>query len=242
MNSTQLSLSRSMGWMFKSPNWMTNIFWMVICALLGTVVIGSLVAMGYQIEIIQKRSRGREDALPDFQAERFMDYLVRGAWPFLINMVFGFAISMVMMVFFVVFTLIGSLLSNGEPSPLVGVFMFMGMLIILPVAIFMSFIMGPLCLRAGLANNLSEGFKIQWAIDVAKLMWPQMLLAMVFCFVIVLLAEIVGLLMCFIGIFLTISWAQLAFADLGAQLYDIYLERGGQPVPMMGEAMDAQIL
>ncbi len=163
--------------------------------------------MGYQIEIIQKRSRGREDALPDFQAERFMDYLVRGAWPFLINMVFGFAITMVMMVFFVVFTLIGSILSNGEPSPLVGVFMFLGMLILVPVAIFMSFVMGPLCLRAGLANNLSEGFKIQWAIDVAKLMWPQMLLAMVFSIVIVLLAEIVGLLMCFVGIFLTISWA-----------------------------------
>ncbi len=81
MTAPGLDMGRAMTWMFKSPNWIVNLFWMFLCGLLGTVIIGSLVAFGYQFEIIQRRSYGRTDEVPDFDSGRFADYLIRGRGP-----------------------------------------------------------------------------------------------------------------------------------------------------------------
>ncbi len=45
--------------------------------------------------------------------------------------------------------------------------------------------------------------------------------------------SMVGFLFCVVGIFVTSAWLQLVAADLGAQLYDVYLWKGGKPVPIL---------
>ncbi len=56
-----LNLGRSMKWMFASQNWVGNLVWVFLCSMLGVVFIGSFVLLGYQMDIVQRRSRGGEN-------------------------------------------------------------------------------------------------------------------------------------------------------------------------------------
>ena len=242
--STRLDLNRAMRWMFASPQWLTNVFWVFLCTLLGTVVIGNIVLLGYQVEIVDRRSGGRQDQLPDFDANRFMDYLLRGIWPFLINLIGSALLGVVFAAFFFAWMLVFGILSGGEdPGPLLAISMITPMVLMAFLFGAIAFSMlAPLCLRAGLANDLSEGLKINWAIDVVKMMWPTMLLMLVYMIIVGLLAYLVGVLMCFVGVFFTMSWVQLVTADLAAQAYDIYLSKGGEPIRTPTQAMQAEVL
>ncbi len=133
--------------------------------------------------------------------------------------------------------------SDGkEPPPIAIALLFGGLGIWMILTIGIMFFVSPLIFRAGFANDLSEGFRFGWALDVAKKMWPTMIVALLMVIAMALVANIVGMLLCFIGLFFTAGWLQLAMADLAAQLYDIYLSKGGDPIPQRNMAMDAQVL
>ncbi len=72
-------------------------------------------------------------------------------------------------------------------------------------------------------------------------MWPHALLCIFYSMLCAFLSYF-GLLACFVGIFFTAAWLQLVIPDLGAQLYDIYLYKGGEPIPMHGEGTPGEVL
>ena len=73
-------------------------------------------------------------------------------------------------------------------------------------------------------------------------MWPTLILTLIITIALALLAEVVGILLCFVGLFFTMSWLQFVLADLATQLYDIFLSKGGEPVPFPDDIVDAQII
>ena len=81
---------------FQSPNWIMNLIWMFVCQIAGIIVIGSLVALGYQAEVAEARSGGRSENWPDFNPDRFVDYLMRGLWPFLWSLIWGIPLVIVL--------------------------------------------------------------------------------------------------------------------------------------------------
>lgn len=215
---------------FKSPNWIMNVVWTFLCFLLSSVVIGGIILMGYQIDVIEKRSRGRSEYWPDFDINRFSDYLLRGLWPWLISVIGG---TVVMVPIYLV-GIIGIVIFSaifGQESPLAAVaVLVIAFLMMFAILFAFAFLIGPCMLRAGLANDLAEGFKIGWAIEFGKKVWLQGLLAMILAVITVLVAEVVGILLCFVGIMVTLPLAQLMVTDFGVQIYDIFLNRGGEPV------------
>lgn len=231
----ELNLGRAMKWMFASPNWTANLLWVFLCSLLGVLMIGQFVLVGYQMEIIQRRSRGGENAVVDFDPNRFTDYLVRGFLPAAIYFVIAMLISAVTSVFMFGWVLLFQAFVVAHPKdfmavvmlgPVVGAAVVQGA-VLLCVAL-------PLAIRTGLANDISEGLKWRWAIETSSRMWPHFLL----CFLYVMLCSLlssVGILFCIVGIFATAAWLQLVIADFGAQLYDVYLWKGGEPVAMVEE-------
>ncbi len=237
-----LNLGRSMGWMFASQNWLANLFWACLCALLGMVLIGNFVLLGYQMEIIQRRSRGGQNSIVDFDSSKFGDYLVRGILPAVVYFVIGLAVSSVTTVLMFVWMGLFTALVGKNPQDGMALLMLLPLIgvVLLQIAVIFGVAL-PLAMRTGLANDISEGFKLNWALQTAKMMWPHMLLCLLYIFLCSLLS-MVGILFCFIGLFITTAWLQLVAADLAAQLYDIYLWKGGQPVPMDGEAVQAEII
>jgi hypothetical protein len=229
-----IDMGRAIRAPFKSPNWMMNAVWVLICLILSMFIVGAIVLFGYQMEVIERRGRGRSGTWPDFDPNRFGEYLSRGLWPWLVNIILAMGILIPLwIVMGLSMAIIGAVLgAPGEGSGLSGV------LVVLLFGVFVAvvfvcviFVIGPCTLRAGLAADFGEGFNFKWAIDFGKRVWGQMILAGLVAMLIGAVAELVGALACFVGLLATIPLAQLMITDLGVQLYDIYLTRGGQPVP-----------
>ncbi len=229
-----IDFGRAISAPFKSPNWVMNTVWVAICLLLSVVIVGGIVLFGYQMDVIDRRSRGRSDGWPDFDPNRFGEYLSRGLWPWLVNIILGMGMIIPMwIVLGIGMAVIGAVFGDpdgGSPLAAVMVFAVLG-LFMLAVFAAVMFIVGPCTLRAGLANDFGQGFVFKWAIDFGKRTWGQMILALLATFVIAFIAEVTGVLLCFVGLLVTFPIAQMMVTDFGTQLYDIYLTRGGEPVP-----------
>lgn len=233
---TKLDLARAATWMFKSPNWMNNILCLFVCGILSSIVIGSLAAIGYQIEIIQRRALGRDRDYPDFEPNRAMDYLIRGVWPFLVYLIAALVLTLAVVV-------VGALVvavcvlpfaqgPGDPPATVIALMLFLLACLGLATMAATVFVVGPMTLRAGLANKFEEGFRFDWVKDFFRRMWKTMLLAFVYMFCMAIIAEVLGLALCIVGLYFTLAWFQLFAADLSAQLYDIYLNRGGESIPL----------
>ncbi len=237
-----LDMGRAIKWMFKSPNWVNNLMWSVLCVLLGSLVVGHLAMIGYQLEVIQRRSRGRQDDPVDFDPNRFVDYLVRGLVPAAVYLIVAFIFSFLLAILLLVWSGLFAAVMGPHPRDGVALLMLIPIIaLILVHAVGVLCIAVPLALRAGLTGDFGQGFNFRWALNTASFMWPTMLLAMLYLFV-CSFANLIGLLFCFVGVLVTTAWMQLVMADLGAQLVDIYLAKGGEPVPMQGEALQAEII
>jgi hypothetical protein len=90
----------------------------------------------------------------------------------------------------------------------------------------------PLALRGGLSQELSRMFRLKWAVDFGKKMWLEMLLTNLWMFVGFCVLLPLGLLMFVWGVLPMTVWLTVAGAHLSAQVYAIYLRRGGEPVPL----------
>ena len=69
---------------FVSPQWLSNLGYSILCMLVP--VVGPIVLVGYHFELIEAMLRDGEENYPDFDTNRLMPYLTRGAWPFIIRM------------------------------------------------------------------------------------------------------------------------------------------------------------
>src|SRR5687768_8230334 len=68
----------------KKPGGTTNVLYGSLLLLIPT--IGQIVLLGYQAEVAEDLERDPEiEAYPDLELNRFIPYLTRGVWPFLMQ-------------------------------------------------------------------------------------------------------------------------------------------------------------
>lgn len=232
----QLDYMGMYNYIFENPNWVTNVLWGSLCILAASVIpiLPQMVLSGYQWEIIETLHRRNRRGYPDFDTNRLGDYLGRGLWPMLVGLVAGFVVVMVLMVAMGVMMFITAIASkNGGGA--VGVIMMLVMFACYLAALLaMNFVLVPMTIRAGLSQDFAQGFNIGWAIDFVKRTWVEMLLGSLFLMFSGMLLVMCGLLVFCVGMYPAAVIVMLAYAHFFWQLYEIYLQRGGEPVPLKG--------
>jgi hypothetical protein len=219
---------------FDGPHWKSNLLWVTLCHLIP--MVGPLVFLGYFYEVIELNSKQPGIPNPQFTFQRFTDYLVRGVWPFVIQLILQFIIQLPLMAVYFAFVipLMFVMKSLGPPTgPLIfglgiGVFM----LIVMCFAMCLGLLLMPILLRAGLSQDFVQAFKFRWIIDFNRRVGFDVFLVMLFMICTAVPLVYLGELMCIVGIFPAITITQLAGANLTWQLYNLYLARGGEPVPL----------
>lgn len=75
----RLQYGEMFGFAFTNPNWPTNVLWGTGCLLIAYIIplLPQLLLSGYLWEVIEKRHRRETDSYPDFDINRFTDYLMR---------------------------------------------------------------------------------------------------------------------------------------------------------------------
>jgi hypothetical protein len=242
----KIEYMRMYNYIFEHPNWMMTVLLGALCMLIP--VVGPLVMLGYQYEVVISLMTTQGLRYPEFDFNRFADYLMRGVWPFLVQLVASLVLAPVYLIlFFVPFmTLMAIVAAAGERnSPLVfAVGLPLLLMVVIPLSILPAIALMPLMLRAGLAQDFAEAFNFNWAVDFVKKTWREMLVAMLFLALTGGVLAMLGMLACYIGLFAVMPVIFLAQSYLLYQLYSIYLTRGGTPVPvkvampqMMGKPM-----
>jgi uncharacterized protein DUF4013 len=236
MEPPALRYLESFQYIFAHPEWVMNVVLAAVCALIP--VIGGIVVTGYAYEITESLHRFPGQLYPKFDFGRFSQYLMRGVWPFLVGIVVGAVVTLPMTCIMLIpmFIIMGMAGAAGDKDA-AGAAAGLGMCCVYGSIPFLSaalqVVMTPFLLRAGLAQDFAEAFKFNWAMDFLRKMWIEIVLVILFLFAVGLfvLAPLT-LVTCFIGAYPAMALALMAQAHLFCQLYNIYLARGGEPIPL----------
>jgi hypothetical protein len=225
---------RAWTYVFESPQWAMNLLFAVVSMFIP--VIGPIIMNGYQFEIVEALHRRQSQTYPDFDFSRFADYLVRGVWVFLATL----AISVIFMPVFLVLYFVGfgalfaAAAASGEEAA--GAVFAIGVPILVIVTLFftapLAVVMIPLTLRAGLTQDFGATFRYDWIKDFIAKMWKEMFLGTLFLAATGTLVSLAGMALFCVGMYPAMALAFLAQAYMNFQYYDIYLQRGGEPIPL----------
>ena len=218
---------------FDHPDWFTTV---VYASLIGFLpVLGQIASFGYFYEIVEAMHRDPNGSYPKFEFRRFNEYCTRGVWPYVLAMMVGVIIYLFAwlptqltfqftFMFLLTNTQVG-LVILGIVAPVVLV---LAVVVLLVVTTFSS----PFLLRAGLAQDFSQILRFDWSMGYIKRVWPEEILATLFLLVTSLILVPLGCLVFLYGAYAAGAIISIASANIRWQLYEIYLERGGEPIPL----------
>lgn len=234
-----LQYAEAYAYVFRNQNWPMNLLLCGVCQLIP--IIGPIVMIGYQFEIIEALYRHRGAGYPDFDFNSFVEYLKRGLWPFLVNVIVGAVVSVPLSFLFMMISLASALIGLHGPPAFSILGMGTGALTTAAGLVLVSFLVVPIFLRAGLTQDLSAAFDLEFVKHFVKVMWKEMLVGALFMVGSGMAAAAVGLLVCCVGVYAAAALIMLAQANLYYQLYRIYLARGGMPIPLKGAPIEPQV-
>lgn len=229
-NSTfRVDHGRAFNFIFENPNWMTNVLFLTLSYLIP--LVGPLVGNGYQLEVVEQLHRSRGTWYPDFDFNRFGDYLVRGLWPFLVSMVISiFLVPLVWVLMFGGMAAFAAVAGNmGDIAIVVVPFIFVGLLILM---IGCSMIMLPMVLKAGLQQDFSAAFDMNFAMDFVKHNFFQFFISGIIMYFLSLVMFVLGALVFCVGAYISMAIVNLMASHLLWQFYEVHLSKGGQPIPL----------
>jgi hypothetical protein len=221
---------RSVQFIFDRQNWMTNILLAGVCMLVP--IAGPMVLSGYLFEVIDAlRLNAERQEYPDFDANRLMDYLTRGDWPIVMQLVLSLIIGVPLGLIAAVLMIGGVAIAAATKTPAwVPVFQFAMFLLIMIVTLLTMFVTMPAELHAGLAREFNFGGMMTFVRDFNKRVFRELALSILFIMAAIFVAEFVGMLLFCVGIYFTLAAVVMSQYHLKFQLYELYLERGGTAV------------
>lgn len=222
---TSMDYMQAYTYIFEHPKWLVTVLLLGLLQIIP--ILGLLVLYGYTFEIVAVLAYGRAQ-YPEFNFDRFGPYILRGLWLFLTALIFQIGVWIVLAVLGVIAAVVGNTI--GEAA---GTIVLMGaQLVNFVMSIALAFIMMPALLRVGLTNEIGQAFNFDWIKDFVSKMWLEMILAGLFMWITSLVLFMVGILALCIGILFAFAILGMAYGHICFQLYQVYLSRGGQPVPI----------
>jgi hypothetical protein len=217
---------------FESPKWAIHLLIGTVCQFVP--IVGPFVLMGYIYSVIEAKLRQGRQEYPDFDFNQLMPYLVRGIWPFLVSLVTALPMILLMIPAFVLLFVAAATSDQGRGSgpPWFAIILFIGWMLLFVVLMFAIQIVAlPMLLRAGLSQDFGSAFSMAYVRDFLGRVWKELILSLLFLWVTAPFVILGGLLLLFVGIYpatVVILFAQFHFHY---QLYELYLQRGGTPIP-----------
>jgi len=222
---------------FKSPKWMMNLLLGGVCVLIP--LIGPVVVLGWLITGFWARSEENFETFPEFDFSDFGKYLERGLWPFLVTLVVSIASTIVLVpltwAIMIPAMLAGGMASGNEPNAgtCIGAFgMFLAMLVVALVVVVLMMVLVPLKIRASLTQDFVRSFDVAFVKRFLALTWKEIVLSSLFVMFASIVLVCLGMVVFCVGMYFASVVIYFCWTHLHKQLYQLYLNRGGEPVPL----------
>jgi hypothetical protein len=222
----------------SAPNGWTNI---LLCALLYlstqiVPILGLIVMQGFFAEVHRRLVLRHPAPYLRFEFSDLSQYLSRGVAPFVINLVIALPFALIgvaMGVGFVLAVSAGAATAfggNEELALVVG--LGFASLCFIPFAVLWLALSNAAMTRAELTGELSKAFAFGELWSYAAKTWKRVLLTSIVMAFVSFGLLVLGLLACFVGIFVTLSIQFLAGLHVRWQIYNEYLLEGGEPIEL----------
>ena len=222
---------------FKRPRWTTNLLLGTVCSLIP--VVGPIVLHRWLIGGFGGRSSHDPATFPDCDFNHFTKYLTRGLWPFLVSLVFGMVLVVVILaleavVFAAIAVAAGGSHRGGNEVPVIlsVVAVIVALVLYLLLVIAVNLALKPFLLRAELTQNFGMAFDFRFAWSFLKLTWVECIVSTLFIVAMSFGLVAAGMLALCIGAYFVTGPVYFMMVHLNQQIYRIYLERGGEAVPI----------
>ncbi|MCE9555531.1 MAG: DUF4013 domain-containing protein [Planctomycetes bacterium] len=232
---TAIEWGESVNFLFREPNWVMTLLLGTVCQFIP--VIGPIVLMGYQFEVVIDLTTSQGAGYRPFDFNRFVAYLKRGVWPFLVALITMmvmiplFYIAMIAVVFAGIGT--GHAVGGGVGGVLAVIVGFVGFLLLTALMAVMNLVMQPMLLCAALTQQLGQAFRFDLVRDFISRIGKEMFLAFLFQMLVGWLLLFVGMLACFVGMYPAMIVMFMMQGHLLYQLYELYRARGGEVIPIV---------
>ena len=216
---------------FSHPKWPILLLIGAVCQLVP--IVGPLVLMGYAYEVIEAQHRYGRDPFPMFDFDRLGPYIMRGLWPFLVSLVAAIPLLLLTVPFVLafVFSTIAAQ-QTGDPPALPFALLIVGIPVFLVLIFAYQFVMSPMLLRAGLSQDFSSAFSMSFVRDFLSRVWMELLLSMLFMIITAPFVMLLGFLLLIVGVYAAAVVMLFAHYHFQYHLYELYLARGGTPIPL----------
>ena len=223
----------SIRFVFTHPEWLKNV---LIGGLIMLIpILSQLVAFGYCYEVTELLHRRPGSTYPLFDFHRFATYIQRGVWPFLISFlvqnILGPLLNVVLQM--VMFGTMAAFEADETTGTIVAAIVVpLVLLAVLILIVGLTLVLTPLMLRAGLSQDFGQAFKFGWIKDFIQRMWMETIFVNLFVILISVVFVPLGCVVFCYGGLVMAFFVSLVSAHLNWQLYELYLDRGGEPIPL----------
>lgn len=225
--------SEAFNFAFANPNYLMNLILLGIVNIIP--VIGPIVVIGYFYDDYILLLREGRPAPSDFKFDRFMAYLQRGVMPFLAALLVGLVLGMLIAILVVPVMIIGAIVAK-QSEELGALIMGSFQLGMIPVQIVAGLIVAPAVLRVGISGKFEQISNYQWALGMVKAVWVHMVIGAIVVSFTSMIVGGVGLLLCCVGIIPAAAYLAYVNFHLQRQWYEIYVTKGGEPIPVSTES------
>ena len=196
-------------------------------------LVGQLILMGWGAVAAQRWIQGKRDELPrlDFDGDYLIRLLGVGFRVFVVQLVVSLAfIPAVLVCVACMLVPMFAMNQSGDNATIAIGLTFLAAGASIFVTIPISMIVLCATTRAQLSDDISVGLQFGKAIDMAKRMWSEILLALLISGLASFALTLLGLLACAVGVYLVIPLVMLIPTIAMAQIYELYAATTGDDV------------
>jgi hypothetical protein len=222
--------------LLRDPDWKPKlgVASLLILSTMMIPVVGQLVLGGWLVIALRRAVQGQDHPLP--RLELNMDYLAKlfgvGIKPFVAQLLYTLPlIAGVMVLYCVAGGAFYAARASGSDAVLAIVGVVLAVLYlggILTMTIFMHVAV----MRASLMDNLGEAVSPKAVFATVSVIKKELVVSSIVFMLIAMGIALLGMLACYVGIFPAAVVISLAQTYLHAELYRVYLEKGGAPLPI----------
>ncbi len=220
---------------FKPQKWVMNMLLGAVCILIP--LVGPIILNGWAIT--QLWSRGDDEnpsEYPPFDFQYFTKYLMRGLWPFLVQMASSLIITPIIVILMIFIMIAAPAMQNHEVIAVLMIIL--GIIAYFVLILALNFIIVPLSIAATITQDFVPAFNFRFVRNFLSLVWKELLITTLFLFALGIVMSIVAVCTCYIGAFALFPVMLFAWQHLQKQLYLLHLARGGMILPRSQKLSD----
>ena len=210
---------------FKHEKWGMQLLLHSVCMLIP--ILGFIVLFGHYLEVMVYQRANGEETYPEFDFNRFGEYLGKGVWPFLTMLLLS---VIIIPLFLVVFAPLFAIPATRMEGPEVAVPIAATVVLFIALVVLLVLIQLPMLLRSGLSQTVGAAFSWTFIRGFLGRVMGATLLAHLFVTAISIPLIIAGYITCGLGLYPATAVLMFTQWQLYRQIYDLYLERGGPAI------------